>query len=270
MPDWLSVIILGLIEGLTEFIPVSSTGHLLVAEQWLPRQTDLFNVVIQLGAVLALVPLFWKKLTAMTLNLREPENAAMLRKLIIAFVITCGGGFMLEKLHFKLPENITPVAWALIVGGLVIFAVEAWSKRRVLDDDVTHTVAVIIGLAQMLAIIFPGTSRSGATIMLAMVFGLSRFASTEFTFILGIPTMFAASAYKILKALKAPDQGHENWGMVGLGFVVALITSFFVVRWLIRYVKAHTFNGFALYRVILGAALLFAHAKGWIADPPVK
>ena len=272
MPLWVSIILLGLVEGLTEFIPVSSTGHLLIAQQWLPRQSDLFNVVIQLGAVLALVPLFWDKLTAMVFDWKNPKNFDMLRKLLLAFVITGVGGLILEKKNFRLPEEITPVAWALLIGGVVILLVETWSKRRMLDDKVTHTVAVIIAIGQLIAIMFPGASRSGSTIMLAMIFGLSRPAATEFTFILGIPTMFAASGYKMLKEIKEmkAGHGHEDWAMLALGFVVATIVSFFVVRWLIRYVKSHTFNGFAIYRILAAGLLLFAFQQGYVKNPEVK
>ena len=276
MPDWLSVILLGIVEGLTEFIPVSSTGHLLIAEQWLPRQTDLFNVVIQLGAVLALVPLFWTKLSGMVFGLKDEANRSRLIKIILAFVVTSAAYPVMKKFGIKLPETIQPVAWALLVGGLIMLAVEALSKRRVLDDQVTHTVAVIVGLGQIIAMVFPGASRSGSTIMLAMLFGLSRSASTEFTFMLGIPTMFAASGVKILEALRpkpingvAVPMEPQNWPMVALGFVVSFIVSFFVVRWLIRYVKGHSFNGFAIYRVLLGGLLFFAYSKGWIIDPPI-
>ncbi len=276
MPDWLSVILLGLIEGLTEFIPVSSTGHLLIAEQWLPRQTDLFNVVIQLGAVLALVPLFWTKLSGMIFGLNNPTNRSMLIKLTLAFLVTSAAYPVMKKLGIKLPETIQPVAWALLIGGLIMLAVEALCKRRVLDDEVTHTVAVIVGFGQIIAMVFPGASRSGSTIMLAMFFGLTRSASTEFTFLLGIPTMFAASGVKILEALHpkpvngvALPHSVENWPMVALGFVVAFVTSFFVVRWLIGYVKGHSFNGFAIYRVIVGILLFVAYHQGWIIDPPL-
>jgi undecaprenyl-diphosphatase len=280
MTDWITATLLGLVEGLTEFIPVSSTGHLLIAEQWLPRQSDLFNVVIQLGAVLALVPLFWAKLSAMIFGWRDPSNIAMLRKLALAFVITCVGGFILEKLHFKLPEKISPVAGALLVGGIIMILVETWCKKRVLDDHVTHTVAVAIAIGQLIAIIFPGASRSGSTIMLAMVLGLNRSTATEFTFMLSIPTMAAASGYKLLKVMTghhheagsatAAAQPHENWSMLALCTVISFVVSYFVVRWLIRYVKSHSFNGFAIYRIAIGLLLFAAYAKGWIVDPPVE
>ena len=221
--------------------------------------------------------LFWTKLTAMTLGLHEKANRAMLTKLILAFVVTSAAYPVMKKLGIKLPETIQPIAWALLVGGIIMLRVESWCKRRVLDDDVTHTVAVIFGIGQIIAMVFPGSSRSGATIMLAMMFGLSRPASTEFTFLLGIPTMFAASGVKILEALHPKSGGGnpvahqaENWPMVALGFIVAFITSFFVVRWLIRYVKSHTFNGFAIYRIIVGLLLFAAYAKGWIVDPPLN
>ena len=277
MTDWITATLLGLVEGLTEFIPVSSTGHLLIAEQWLPRQSDLFNVVIQFGAVLALLPLFWTKICALTFGLGEKQNRAMLIKLMLAFGVTVAAYPVMKKLGLKLPETIQPVAWALLIGGVVMLAVEWWSKQCMLDDEITHTVAVIFGIGQIIAMVFPGSSRSGSTIMLAMLFGLTRATATEFTFLLGLPTMFAASAMKIMEALHpkpingvAVTLAPENWAMVAIGFVVSFITSYVVVKWLIRFVQSHTFNGFAIYRIVLALLLFAGYAKGWIVDPPVK
>src|SRR5882724_3206355 len=132
MPDWIVAIILGLIEGITEFIPVSSTGHLLIAEHWLPRQTDLFNIVIQCGAVLAVLPLFGGRLRQFFFQWREPATRDYLLKILVAFAITGVGGLVLEKKHFKLPEQLLPVAVALFVGGVLFVLVEAWLHGRTL------------------------------------------------------------------------------------------------------------------------------------------
>lgn len=260
MPEWLTVIILGLIEGLTEFIPVSSTGHLLIAQKWLPRQSELFNIVIQSGAALALVPLFWKKFSGMVFGLREAENRDLLAKLSTALIITCVAGMIMKKMGLELPEDARPVAWATLIGGFVIFGVEAICKRRVLSDSLTWPIVLAFALGQLIAMSFPGASRSGATIMIALLLGLSRPVATEFSFLLGVPTLLAAGGYEILKAFRDGEFATLNWFHVGLGFVAAAVSAFVVVKWLIRFVQSHTFNGFAIYRVVLGAVLLL-----WLA-----
>ncbi len=258
VPDWVAVILLGVIEGVTEFIPISSTGHLLIVEQWLPRQTDLFNVVIQSGAVLAVVPLFSIRCQQILFRLREPETRSFLMKILLAFGMTGVGGLILEKKHFKLPEEPMPVAWALLVGGVLFVVVERWLREKPLRNEVTWTVAIAVGIGQLIAAVFPGTSRSGATILVALVMGLSRPAATEFSFLVGIPTMLAAGGLKILKALlhPSPSAVPEHWGMVLLGTIVAAIVSFVVVKWLLRYVQSHTFTAFGWYRIGLAALLL--------------
>ncbi|CAN5914921.1 undecaprenyl-diphosphate phosphatase [soil metagenome] len=263
MPDWLSVIFLGLLEGLTEFIPVSSTGHLLIAEQWLPKQSEVFNVVIQCGAALALIPLFWKKLCDLLFGLKDAKNRDFIMKLGVAFLITCIGGLALKKLGLKLDaEQVTPVAWATLIGGLVILSIERWSLRRNMSNEITWAIAIVFGVAQLIAATFPGSSRSGTTIMLAMMLGLARPAATQFSFLLGIPTLLAAGAYELLKAFKDAHHAPENWAHIALGFIAAAIAAFVVVKWLIRYVQSHTFNGFALYRIALGGLLLFWFSRG--------
>ena len=261
MPDWLNAIILGLIEGLTEFIPVSSTGHLLIAEHWLGHQSELFNIIIQPAAALALIPIFWNKLTRLVLGLHDPANRAFVAKLFVAFMITGVGGILLEKLGMKLPEELAPVAWATLIGGVVISVVEAINHGRGVKSEVTWTLAIVFGLAQLIAAAFPGASRSGSTIMLAMALGMARPAATEFSFLLGIPTLFAAGGYKAFKELKLHGTHGENWMNVGLASLASLIAAFIVVRWLIRYVQSHSFNGFAIYRVALGVALLVFASK---------
>ena len=256
MPDWLTVIILGLIEGLTEFIPVSSTGHLLIAQEWLPRQSELFNILIQCGAALALIPLFWTKFSGMVFGLDKPENRDLLAKLSVAFLITCIGGLVFKKLGLELPDNARPVAWATLIGGFVIFAVEGWSKKRILSDRLTWAIVIGFAVGQLVAMTFPGASRSGSTIMIALAMGLARPAATEFSFLLGVPTLLAAGGYEILKATKDGELATLNWLHVALGFVAAAISAFIVVKWLIGFVQHHNFNGFAIYRIVLGAVLL--------------
>lgn len=255
MPDWLVALILGLIEGLTEFIPVSSTGHLLIAEHWLPRQSDFFNIVIQSGAALALVPLFWTKGMAIVTGLGEAKHRDFLIKIFASFVLTCIGGLVLKKLEYELPETPVPVAVALIVGGLLIYLVEARAKKHSTSAEITWTLVMAFAIGQLLAAVFPGLSRSGGTIMLAMLLGMARPAATEFSFMLGVPTLMAAGVLKGYDAYEVGFEG-ERWDMIILGTLSATVSSFFIVRWLIRYVQSHTFNGFATYRIALGLAVL--------------
>src|SRR2546423_1087185 len=162
MSPWLIATLLGIIEGITEFIPISSTGHLLIAERWIPRQSDLFNIVIQCGAVVAVIPLFKERFRKIFHTWREPMTRDFVAKIFAAFAITCAGGYLLDKYHFKLPEELTPVAIALLVGGVAFVVVEMWLRNKPISESVTWTVAVAVGLAQLIAAAFPGTSRSGA------------------------------------------------------------------------------------------------------------
>src|ERR1051326_1327847 len=265
MPEWLAVFILGIIEGITEFIPVSSTGHLLLAQHWLPRQTDLFNVVIQCGAVIAVIPLFQERCRRLIFDWREPGTGDYLLKLILAFGITGLIGFFLEKKGFKLPEQSGPVAWALLVGGVLFVLVERLLRGRPRRDEVTWTVAVAVGVGQLVAAVLPGASRSGSTILFSLLLGLSRPAATEFSFLVGIPTMLAAGGLKIFKALhharSAVDAAGagapaEHWNMVLLGSLVAAVVSFAAVKWFLRYVQSHTFECFGWYRIAIGVVIL--------------
>ncbi len=262
MPDWLNAILLGLIEGLTEFIPVSSTGHLLIAEHWLGQQSEFFNVIIQPAAALALIPLFWNKLTRIAFGLDDPANRDLVAKLGVAFLITAAGGMIMKKMGLTLPKELAPIAWATLIGGIVIFAIESWNRGRPSTTRISWTLAIVFGLAQLVAIAFPGASRSGTTIMLAMALGMARPAATEFSFLLGIPTLFAAGAKELMDVLKEHHGEPVNWINVGLGALASLIAAFVVVRWLIRFVQGHSFNGFAVYRVLLGVALLVFVARG--------
>lgn len=256
MPDWLIAILLGLIEGLTEFIPVSSTGHLLIAEKWLGHKPDWFNIFIQVGAALALLPIFWTKLIGYVTTLSRPESRDYLLKLAVAFGITGAGGLILDKLNYELPETVGPVAWATLIGAFVIWGVEAWRRSSPGSDRLTWTIVIACGLAQLLAAVFPGTSRSGATIMVALALGLARPAAAEFSFILGMITLTAAGGYKLFDAWKDGEIHGASATDLTLGFLASAISAFLVVKWLLRFVQGNTFNGFAIYRVLLGATLL--------------
>ena len=262
MTDLASTILLGLIEGITEFLPVSSTGHLLIAEHWLGARSDVFNVVIQAGAILAVVLIYRTRLWQLASGLGRADNRAYAAKLAVAFLITAALGFAATRLGFKLPETIAPVAWALILGGVWMLGAEWFAARRPEHSEITWTVAILVGLAQVVAGVFPGTSRSAATIFVALLAGTgNRAAATEFAFLVGIPTMFAASGYELLKALKGGGL-HEDWSALALAFSVSALTAFVVVRWLLGYIRSHRFTPFAIYRIVLGIVLLSALQTG--------
>jgi undecaprenyl-diphosphatase len=253
----IEVILLGIIEGITEFLPISSTGHLLIAEHWLGRRSDLFNVAIQAGAILAVVVIYWQRLLNLLIHFRRPENSDYVYKLALSFVITVVGGLIAKQLGLELPDTIEPVAWALVVGGLVIFGIEAYTGTRAQSDRLTWSVAVWVGLAQILAAVFPGTSRSAATLFAAMLAGMtSRPAAVDFAFLVGIPTMFAATAYEAYDLYGSGQMQQENWSDLVIGFVISAVVAVIVVKWLLRYVQTHRFTPFAWYRIAAGAVLL--------------
>jgi len=266
MPDLIVAIILGIIEGITEFLPVSSTGHLLIAEHWLPKQTDLFNVVIQCGAVVAVIPLFHQRFHQFIYRWREKATQDYMLKIAVAFFITGVLGFIWDKKGHKLPEELKPVAIALLVGGIAFLLAEYWLKGKKPKDEVTWTVVIAVGLGQVVAAIFPGASRSGTTIVLALLLGLSRPMATEFSFLVGIPTMLAAGGLKLFQAFHhrhAIGAPAEHWDMVIVATIVAAIVSFIAVKWLLRYVQSHTFNLFGWYRIAVAIGifiLLATHA----------
>jgi undecaprenyl-diphosphatase len=253
----LEVILLGVIEGITEFLPISSTGHLLIAQHWLGVRSDLFNIAIQSGAMLAVVLIYWQRLWRLFSHPLQADNRDYLLKLAAAFGVTVLCGAVAGLLGFRLPETVAPVAWALIAGALFIFWVEWLVKHRTVSEQVTWTIAIGVGLAQVAAGVFPGLSRSSTTIFVAMLLGLTaRSAATEFAFLVGIPTMFAASVYAYLDLRQSTAFVAEPWPDLVLGFVVSAVVAFVVVRWLLRYIQTHDFVPFAWYRLAVGTALL--------------
>lgn len=255
IPEWLVVVILGIIEGITEFLPISSTGHMLIAEYWLPfRQSEAFLAVVQCGAVLAVLTVFAGRVKDLLANFNKPENRDFVFKLAVAFLITAAIGIVLKKMHFKLNENARSVAWATLVGGFLILIIEAAVARKQLRDSVTWPVAICVGAGQLLAVIFPGLSRSGSTILMALAMGVARPKAAEFSFLLGIPTLLAAGAKTALDARHSGE--HLNWTLIALGSAVAAVTAFATVKWLLRYVQTHTFNVFGYYRILLGILIL--------------
>jgi len=260
--DLLSALLLGIIEGITEFLPISSTGHLLIAQHWLGARSDLFNIVIQAGAILAVVLIYRVRLWQLLTRWREPQHRDYLLKLAVAFGVTAVLGLAVAAAGFELPETITPIAWALIIGGFWMMAAERLAERRADSSRITWTVAILVGLAQVAAGVFPGTSRSAATIFIAMLAGTrDRGAATEFAFLVGIPTMFAASAYELLRYYRGGGGG-EDWSSFGIAFMASTFTAFIVVKWLLGYIRTHRFTAFAWYRIALGVALLLGLPAG--------
>jgi undecaprenyl-diphosphatase len=253
----LAALLLGIIEGLTEFLPISSTGHLLIAQHWLGPQSDLFNIVIQAGAILAITLVYRQRIWSLATGMGEAANRDYAAKLAVAFAVTAAVGLPVRLMGWELPETVTPVAWALVLGGVWMLLAERIAGRRPDRSTVTWTVAILVGLAQVVAGVFPGTSRSAAAIFMAMLAGLSRRTSaTEFVFLVGIPTMFAASGYAFVEYLFDDAAPREDWAALGLAFFAATVTGFAAVRWLLTYIGKHRYTPFALYRIALGVLLL--------------
>ena len=264
---WITALVLGIVEGLTEFLPISSTGHLIVAGSLLGytgERAKVFEIVIQAGAILAVCWEYRAKLIAVIAGLATERRAQRFAlNLLIAFLPAAILGLLFNRAIKAVLFAPVPVALAFVVGAFVILWVERRQRARPsaarIDDvdDVRWRDALKIGLAQAFALI-PGTSRSGATIIGGMLFGLSRPAATEFSFFLAIPTLLAACAYDLVKnrALLSTDdlQGFA------IGFAAAFVSAFFCVRWLIRYVSGHDFVPFAWYRIAFGLLVLYT---GW-------
>lgn len=281
MNDLLAALLLGILEGITEFLPISSTGHLLIAERWLGHRSDLFNIAIQAGAILAVVVIYRQRLwelamgflgrraaTATDTDALTPAQARDYAfKLAAAFGVTAVLGLLVKHFGFELPDKIGPIAWALVLGGVWMVAAEHFAAKRaaVLGErsHITWLVAILVGIAQVVAGVFPGTSRSAATIFVALLAGTtSRAAATEFAFLVGIPTMFAATAYELLDIVGTPAAASEDWTALGIAFIASAVTAFIAVKWLLRYIQSHRFTAFAVYRVVLGALLLLLVVPG--------
>lgn len=255
----LQAAILGVVEGATEFLPVSSTGHLIVAADWLRftgETAKAFEIFIQLGAILAIVWLYRDRIaTVLRTAPSDPRSRRFVLNLLIAFLPAAIVGFLFHDAIKRYLFNPVSVALAFVLGGIAILLIEQWrpAERVRKVDDVPPRTALGIGLAQVLSLI-PGTSRSGATIMGAYCLGLSREAATEFSFFLAIPVMFAATSYDLLKSrhlLHAADVP-----VFAVGFIFAFLSALVVVRAFLSYVSRHTFRPFAWYRIAFGVLLL--------------
>jgi undecaprenyl-diphosphatase len=259
MTEILIIILLGIVEGVTEFIPVSSTGHLILAGAFLgydENQWKVFNVVIQLGAILAVVVLYWRTFLAVITGLvrREPESWRFLRNIVVAFLPSAVIGLILHDYVEALLGNPTVVAVALVVGGIAILLIERNVPQGVERGvaDIPLRKAVAVGFIQCLSMV-PGVSRSGATILGALSLGVERRTAAEFSFFLAIPTMMGASTLELAK--NHNDLG-VSLGAIGLGFAVSFIVALGVIRWFIGIVSRHGFAPFGWYRIVAGSLAL--------------
>lgn len=276
MLEIIKAIIYGIVEGITEWLPISSTGHLILVEEFIPFQNvsegffDMFDVVIQLGAIMAVVLLFWHKIWPFALTEKEredrtgimsyikPDIMTMWFKIVVSCLPAVVIGLLFDDLFDALFYNPVCVALALIVFGVAFLLIETWNKGRRPKirklSEITYKVALLIGLFQLLAAIFPGTSRSGATILGALLIGISRTVAAEYTFFLAIPVMFGASLLKLVKFGFA-FTGLEV-ALLLIGMVVSFVVSLFVLRFMMSYIKKHDFKVFGWYRIVLGILVL--------------
>lgn len=260
-PDlfWKAVV-LGLVEGATEFIPVSSTGHLIVVGEWfdfLDERAKTFDIFIQLGAILAIVWLYRERFRHLARSARvNAGSRRLLANLFIAFLPAAVVGFLTHEWIKARLFNPTVVAAALILGGIVILLIERWAPRPRIHEvsDMSSSTALGIGFAQVLSLV-PGTSRSGATIMGGYVLGLSRVAATEFSFFLAVPVMLVATVYDLLKS--SDTLTPTDFPLFAVGFLVSFFSAVVVVRAFLAYVSGHSFAAFAWYRIVFGAFLLW-------------
>ena len=273
MNEYLLSVILGIIEGLTEFLPVSSTAHLRIAEELLQVSLQseywkMYSVVIQLGAVLCLPVYFWGRIRKFVATFPQGETGNRtiwthpLSLVMIAFVVTAGPCYLADKLISAHLENLPIMGAALLIGGVLMWVVDTGCRqpKTLHVEEMGFFQAIFIGAAQILSAAFPGTSRSMITIAAGQVGGMSRAAALEFSFFLSIPTMFAATAYKLSKPLlkhdaAVPMTGH-NWIILAIGFVVSFLVAYAVVAWFMYWVRKHGFTPFAIYRIVLGLGVL--------------
>ena len=265
----LIAVLLGIIEGVTEFIPVSSTGHLILAQAWLGftgQKANAFIIFIQLGAILAVVWTYRRKVRALALDWRRsPEVRRLWANLIIGTLPAVAIGLPTERWIEKYFFNPLEVALALVLGGMAILAVERWRQSPTVGsmDEIPVRMALGVGAFQVLAVLFPGVSRSGATIMGGMLLGMTRPAATEFSFFLAIPAMLGATVVKLIGARHTIGAG--DMPMFVVGFAVSFFAALLVIRGLLAFVSRRSFTPFAWYRIGFGLvclALFFYSTQG--------
>ncbi len=306
MSDYLNSVIIGIVEGLTEFLPVSSTAHIRISQDLLgiPLESEywkMYAIVIQLGAILSVLVYFRGRIIDFLKHFPKGTQGDRtllthpLSLVMLSFVITAGPCLLIDKKIGDNLESLLVIGYALLIGGIVMWAIDAWassrdgtepplpeeigstsaplpvgatvnSARRGVTwrmDDMNFTQAIVIGAAQILSAAFPGTSRSMSTIAAGQVMGLSRTAALEFSFFLSIPVMFAATGYKLLSTLKKSMKGTlpfamdaHAWGVLAVGFVVSFVVALAVIHFFMAWVRKHGFAPFAIYRIVVGAAVL--------------
>ena len=293
MHDYLLSLILGVVEGLTEFLPVSSTAHLRLSEALLHINLSdgywkMYSIVIQLGAILCLPVYFWSRIKKFLSTFPNGESGNRnilthpLSLTMIAFVVTAIPSFLLTKVIGKHLENIAIIGWSLLIGGLVMWIVDAKharaegagpnSNRKIRTwkmEDMSLGQSIWIGLCQILSAVFPGTSRSMSTIAAGQIAGMSRAAALEFSFFVSIPTMAAATLYTLYKSLRGKGENPigvaqidpHGWIVLAIGFVVSFIVAYASVAWFMGYVRKRGFAPFAVYRIIVGVLVLVFAAK---------
>lgn len=268
MLEMLKVILLGIVEGITEWLPISSTGHLILVEEFVQLQAsdafrEMFNVVIQLGAILAVVVLYFHKLNPLSPQKSKAEKKQTMElwyKVIVACLPAAVLGLLLDDWMDAHLHNYIVVSIMLVLYGIFFIVIETWNKKKLPKvtelNDLTYQTALIIGMFQVLSLV-PGTSRSGATIVGALLIGVSRYVATEFTFFLAIPVMFGASGLKIVKFL-ADGGGFTGTeaALLIVGCAVAFVISILAIKFLMGYIKKNDFKVFGYYRIILGILVL--------------
>jgi len=289
MSDFLLSILLGVVEGLTEFLPVSSTAHLRIVEALLNLDLHdsfwkMYTIVIQLGAILALPVYFWERIMKLLRTFPAGERGDRtilthpLSLTMIAFVITAIPAWALKKQIGQNLENLWVISWAILIGGIIMWIVDlAFTRPKIQQmDEMNFWQAAWIGTAQILSAVFPGTSRSMSTIAAGQTAGLSRPAALEFSFFLSMPTMAVATLYDLYKTIapnrNTPAEGNlaplavsgHQWIVLIIGFVISFIVALAVVAWFMDWVRARGFAPFAIYRVILGIVMLISLARGLI------
>lgn len=276
MIELLKAVLFGIVEGITEWLPVSSTGHMIILDEFIrldctPEFWEMFLVVIQLGAIMAVVILFWGKIFPFQFRDKskpviEMDKIMLWLKIVVACIPAAVVGLLFDDVLEALFYHAIPVALALIVFGVAFIVVERRNKGKKAKirklNDITFQTAFLIGVFQLIAAVFPGTSRSGATIVGALLIGVSRSVAAEFTFFLAIPVMFGASLLKLVKfgfvftTLEA--------GELIIGMLVSFFVSIFVIRFLMDYIKKHDFQIFGWYRIVLGVLVIILGACGVI------